>query len=210
MPFGKRQFAGWVRKQVDLANKVQPNYMNSASNNYKLTFIFVLHKLTHNPKESYMAQENKLNEVNKRLLLSVLDPKRHDIVVTKKDGHGSKEQNLNRDGIVVHGIQTWNVKNTQKQEIYSLKRENIERPDGRFASSDFRLTLTITNVATIQEDTGYQNDFDTMCFLDRDLPQALDAKIAAQHAEEKLQNDLKRMTSQDIAIKKYLEAMLQK
>ena len=25
MPFGKRQFAGWVRKQVDLANKVQPN-----------------------------------------------------------------------------------------------------------------------------------------------------------------------------------------
>jgi len=157
-----------------------------------------------------MAQENKLNEVNKRLLLSALDPKRHDIVVTKKDGHGSKEQNLNRDGIVVHGIQTWNVKNTQKQEIYSLKRENIERPDGRFTSSDFRLTLTITNVATIQEDTGYQNDFDTMCFLDRDLPQALDAKIAAQHEEEKLQNDLKRMTPQDIAIKKYLEAMLQK
>ena len=40
-----------------------------------------------------MAQENKLNEVNKRLLLSALDPKRHDIVVTKKDGYGSKKQN---------------------------------------------------------------------------------------------------------------------
>ncbi len=157
-----------------------------------------------------MAQENKLNEVNKRLLLSALGPKRHDIVVTKKDGHVRKEQNIDRDGIKVHGIQIWNVKNKQNQEIYSLKRENVERPDGRFTSSSFRSTLTINNIATIQVDTDDSSDFDTLCFLDQDLPQALDAKIAAQREEKKLQNDLKRMTAQDMAIRKYLEDILQK
>ena len=46
--------------------------------------------------------------------------------------------------------------------------------------------------------------------MNHELPQALDAKICAQRGEEKLQKDLKRMTAQDIAIKNYLEKMLQK
>ena len=135
-------------------------------------------------------KKRRLNKVNMNLLLSALDPKRKDIIVTEICGRYDSSP------------KEWHVKNAQGQEIFSLKSENVTHDDERFEIQSRLLTLQINGVSIVV-DTEYYGDagWDTMIFLDTDLREALDAKLCVQNKEQQLQDALKHMSAQDKMIK---------
>lgn len=141
-----------------------------------------------------------------RLLLSALEPKREDIVVTKTEDFGAGKKKVK--GISVSKTTTWVVKNKKGREIFSLKHENIECDEGCFVRRGVRATLKIDTFNVIFYSKCSVSDAEHFVFYD--LPVALTNKISAQKKEKKLQQDLKNMSPMDVAIKTYLENALQK
>ena len=148
----------------------------------------------------------KLNRVNMRLLLSALEPTREDIVVTKTEGVGENKKNA--DGITVGKTTTWAVKNKKGREIFSLKHENVEYDEKRFVRRGVRAILKIGTFYVVFYSKCSVSDAERFVFYD--LPAALANKMSAQKKEKKLQQDWKNMSPMDVAIKTYLENMLQK
>lgn len=146
-----------------------------------------------------VKRKRNLNKANMRLLLSALDPKRKDIVVTKKHGRYDSDP------------KEWHVKNAKGQEIFSFKRESVEHEDGLYnVVYSHLLTLKINGISISVDTEYYGGEWDTMVFLDKELKEALDTKLYAQKEEQQLQNALKKMSVQDRIIKSYLENTLQK
>ena len=138
---------------------------------------------------------SKLNKVNMKLLLAGLDPKRHDIVVTKT---------------AKNKITNWRVKNTQGVEIFSLQNEEIRHLDGRYDEYSHLWTLKINGICTVVDSEDYGDAWNTVNFIQTDLQNALETKLKAQNEEKIMQAALQTMSAQDKMIQKYLEQTLQR
>ena len=93
---------------------------------------------------SVMRMNEKINPLNKSLILSALSPDRIDVVVTKYDYFGN--------GTDVFGISHWVVKNKHNQAVFFFKRETLK--------DAYRFTIRINGInVSAKEDKNATDSF---------------------------------------------------
>ena len=139
-----------------------------------------------------------INLENQRLLLSLLDPARKDIIVVE----------IKKPGFMPTG---YNVINNNGQTIFSVVRNEMEMnvAGSRFPENFSRFTMEINGTRVVCDSNDSANQ-DTAAFLENKLKNALESKVHTQRQDEKLHKARETMSAQDKEIQTYLQNILQR
>lgn len=138
-----------------------------------------------------------INLENQRLLLSLLDPARKDIIVVE----------IKKPGFMPTG---YNVINNNGQTIFSVVRTEMEKnvAGSRFPENFSRFTIDINDIKIVCDSDSINQD--TAAFLENKLKEALESKVHTQRQDEKLQKARETMSAYDKEIQTYLQNILQR